>query len=357
MYASGRFGRVVGSSSAGASFLIGSNLLMDRSGYHFPQVATQVRAAIREAYDEPAIQEFLLELMARPGRVLAPQGPAKWPAFVLDTCQALGGEREQASKAATAVEFVVAAIDVIDDLIDDDWDGDLVQRARALNASLALSWLAQRCASHVSDGQTVEQTHRITNLIAQGSLASCAGQDLDLVFEAISDVSEERAHEMTRLKSGSLVAMACQVGAAVAVDDAATIEAVGVFGRHIGVISQLLNDLAGIEPDVSRQSSDLRRKKKTLPVAYSLRCAREEGVADILEWYQESTLWSRRGEERIAATIHDLGALHFTWVVAETHRQEALTALRTLGKITGRSEVMRLRSLVPALRMRARHRE
>ncbi len=329
---------------------------MTRDRYHFPQVATRVRAAIREAYDEPAIQELLLGLMARPGRVLTPQGPAKWPAFVLDTCQALGGEREQALSAATTVEFAVAAIDVIDDLIDDDWDGDLAQRARALNASLALSWLAQRCASHLSDGQSLEQAHRITNLIAQGSLASCAGQDLDLVLEAMSDVSEERAHEMTWLKSGSLVAMACQAGAAVAVDDAATIEAVGVFGRHVGAIAQLLNDVAGIEPDVFRQSSDLRRKKKTLPIAYSLRCAREEGMADILEWYQESTLWSRHGEECIAATIHDLGALHFTWVVAEIHRQEALTVLRTLGKKTGRSEVMRLRRLVPALRMRVRHR-
>ncbi len=75
---------------------------------------------------------------------------------------------------------------------------------------------------------------------------------------------------MTRRKAGSLAAMACQVGAAVAVDDPAILELVGDFGRHVGVVAQLLNDLAGVDPDSASRGSDLRRGKKTLPIAYAL---------------------------------------------------------------------------------------
>lgn len=321
----------------------------------YPQVAAYVRKTIRAPYGKSAACELHLQLMARPGRVLAPPGPAKWPAFVLDTCLALGGDAQEcAISAVAATEFAVAALDVVDDLIDDDWDDDLLPRSRALNASLTLGWLAHRCASRLVEQQGTERTHRITALIAQGSLTSCAGQDLDLMPEATTAVDEERAHEMTRLESGSLVAMACQVGAAVAVDDSAVIAAVGVFVRHVGVIAQLLNDLTGVDRDTSQYSSDLRRKKKTLPVAFSLRCAQQERPIKVLNWYQESGLSSQDNGAPLAATIRDLGALHYTWVVAEAHRQEAMIALQTLGSMTGRREVRRLRRVVPALRIRAR---
>src|SRR6185436_14296572 len=105
----------------------------------------------------------------------------------------------------------------------------------------------------------------IGRLIAEGSTACCDGQDLDLLFEDTNDVSEDEAHEMTRRKSGSLVAMACRVGAAVATDDVAVVEAAGEFGTHFGLVAQLRNDLADVSTDPTRRKGDLRHHKKTLP--------------------------------------------------------------------------------------------
>jgi hypothetical protein len=43
---------------------------------YFPQVAAYARTAIDQAYETAAFHELLLELMARPGRVLS-RGPAQ----------------------------------------------------------------------------------------------------------------------------------------------------------------------------------------------------------------------------------------------------------------------------------------
>ena len=313
----------------------------------YPQVAARVRDTIAQSSDQAASREILGRLMARPGRMLAPEGRAKWPAFVLDTCQALGGDPGEAIGAAAAVEFVAAVADIVDDLVDDEWDEAVIPWGRALNTGVALPWLAQRCVDDSAGRLGAERARHIGALVARGYLAACAGEDLDLLLEDTPVVSEELAHEMTQRKAGSLVAMACQVGAAIVTDQPDVLDAVGRFGGHVGVVAQLLNDLAGVDPGTPARGSDIRRRKKTLPIAYALRCAREEALTPALA-VAEAT----EDEERIARAVRDLGGLHYTWVVADTHRREALAVVETLVQLTGREAVRGLRRLVPAVRSR-----
>lgn len=234
---------------------------------HVPdRTVSLIHARIAACPGEAAFRSLLLALMSQPGRVLADPGRAKWPAFVTLTCAALGGEPCAAAHAAAAVEFAVAAIDVADDVVDGDQSSDTLSGNRAVNASLALSWLAQRCATSLVDILGADRAERIGRLLAEGSLGSCAGQDFDLALEGCSNPGEVRSLAMTSGKSGSLVSMACQVGAAIATEDRAILDLVGRFGTHVGVVAQLLNDLVDVDPLVVR-GNDLRRHKRTLPIA------------------------------------------------------------------------------------------
>jgi geranylgeranyl pyrophosphate synthase len=184
-------------------------------------VAEHVGGAIEASPGTASFRLLLRQLMQRPGRILTPGGSAKWPRFVLETCAALSGVEEHALPGAAAVEFIVAAIDVTDDLVDDDWASQPYRRERALNAALALQLLGQLCAASLATGLGPDRAFLIGRVIIRNGLASCAGQDLDIELEETCDVSEELAHDMTRGKSGSLVAMACQVGAMIATQDPA----------------------------------------------------------------------------------------------------------------------------------------
>lgn len=307
-----------------------------------------VRLALRELDTEPALQAFLLDFLQKPGRLLGPTDP-QWPKFVLETCSALGGDSAAAAWAAAAVEFAVTAIDVADDLADGDLVGDREATIRAPSAALALGWLAQHCCARTAEAIGFQRAHRLSLLLATGSLASCAGQDRDMLMEAQADVSEESAAKTSWRKSGALAAMACTVGAACSTDSMDLITAAGRFGSHAGMVAQLVNDIDGILKAERGGSADIFRRKKTLPVAYALTCAREESIGNLTDWYGDSTSQDATTHREVAQTIRDLGSLHYTWAVAEIHSKQAMDAVRELSALTGSNQAFTLRRLVPSL--------
>jgi geranylgeranyl diphosphate synthase, type I len=310
-----------------------------------------VEQAVAEAAVPHSYRALLLGLLAERGHILAPGGRPRWPPFVVDTCRVLGGDRAAAAEAAGAVELVATAADILDDLVDGELTVGL-GGPRALNATQALVCLALGRALGVGARAGRERGVLVARALASGALAAQGGEDLDLSLESDAAVTEEAALEMTGRKSGNLVGMACQVGAVLATDDPTVLELVHTFGYCAGVVAQLLNDLLGVDVDPRLRGSDIRRRKKTLPVAYLLRCAREEGLDWVLEYYQRDDAPTLADEQRIATMIHDLGGLHYTWVVADTWRHEAIDALGRLAAHTGREDVMRLRRLLPSTRAR-----
>jgi geranylgeranyl pyrophosphate synthase len=312
------------------------------------RVADVVRDAIQYTIDADMLRDLLLRLMTRPGRILFSR-KAKWPAFVLDVADILGGARESAIGAAAAVEFAIAAADVIDDLVDDDWGKEPDSWERALNASWALTWLAQWCALDLANRLGPTTATAIARCMADGCAAATVGEDLDLLLAHVSDTSEEQALEMTRRKAGALVAMACEVGAVVAGEGETMRATIRKFGEHVGVVAQILNDIAGVA-DEGSFSTDLRLGKKTLPIAYALRCAREEGIPVLLTWAAQPQATSEQDLQRVRSAIWDVGGVHYAWVVADAHRREALAVMNALVRSTGRAELRRLHRLVPTTR-------
>ena len=316
---------------------------------HERTVQTTVRDAISAALIPPQQRAALLSLLTAPGQVLAPRWHPRWSAFVLESCAALGGDVDAAVPVAGAMELVASAADVLDDVLDDDLVASL-QARRALNATVTLVWLALRMVLDVNWRAGVDHGRVVAGILIQGAVASHGGEDLDLLLESDPDADELLSLQMTARKSGNLVGMACHAGAALATHDSAALRLVQVFGYRVGVVAQLLNDMAGVDVDPDKRGSDIRWKKKTLPVTYMLRCAREEGLQRVLDLYMRDEPLNPADEQEVAELIHDLGGLHYTWVVADAWRREALAGLRKLAEHTGCELVMRLRRLVPSVR-------
>lgn len=307
------------------------------------QVATVVEAALQSPALTDEMRVFLREVLTKPGRVLSGAAPAIWPKSVLAVAAALGGDTASAVVAAAAVEFAVTAIDVADELIDNEWQGDARSRARATNASAALAFMAQQCAADTAPLLGAERAALLSRLLAAGSLACCAGQDLDILLER-TEATDEQAHEMTVQKSGSLVAMAFRVGASVATDEPAILEAAGTLGKHIGTVAQLMNDLMDVGSNAALRKGDVREGKRTLPIAFAIRSALENGLDDMRSQLAGEAAYD---EDALLERMHDLGAQQYTWTVAEAHRQEALKAVRGLADVSARPSVARLRTLIP----------
>jgi geranylgeranyl diphosphate synthase type I len=110
--------------------------------------------------------------------------------------------------------------------------------------------------------------------LAETTRRLIAGQALDLQFERRAGVSLEECRRMSADKTASLLACACSIGAVAAQAPDALVSALTAFGAEMGLAFQLADDLLGIwgSPETTGKPvlSDLRRRKKTLPVVAAL---------------------------------------------------------------------------------------
>ena len=255
--------------------------------------------------------------------------------LTLLAARAAGGDERCAIPGAVAVEMVHNFSLVHDDLMDRDatrrhrptvwavW-GD----AMALLVGDAMLTLAHAVLLDTGTPRSITATR----IIGTATQELIRGQAADIDFERRDDVSLAECTEMAMGKTAALLAAAAAIGGVLAGADPDTTAALERFGRDVGIAFQLVDDLLGIwgDPEVTGKPvfSDLRARKKTLPVTWAVESGRAEGRA-LAEWL------ARPGEpgqdERAAAAglVEASGARR--WARAEARRRitSATAALET----------------------------
>jgi geranylgeranyl diphosphate synthase type I len=211
------------------------------------------------------------------GRPIAAGGKALRIALAVLSAKAAGADAHEGATAAAAVELVHAFSLLHDDIM----DGDTTRRHRpaawtvfgpsaAILAGDALLTLAAEIL--LEDGG--RGGVRAALCLTTATRHLIAGQARDLEFEERANVSLEECRAMSADKTGALLACACSIGALAVDAPEPLVAALAGFGADIGLAFQLADDLLGIWGSPERTgkpvSSDLRARKKTLPVVAAL---------------------------------------------------------------------------------------
>jgi geranylgeranyl diphosphate synthase, type I len=247
--------------------------------------------AMQAAVDRlsPDIREvaaYHLGLRGRDGRPPgAPGGAGKAlrPALTLLSARAVGAAPEQAAPAAVAVELVHNFSLLHDDIM----DGDTERRHRPT------AWTVYGVGAAILAGDALLALAQ--DLLLEGPPSSAwasrclsaaverliAGQAADLAFERRDVVSVTECLDMACGKTAALMACAASIGALYVGGPAATVKSLASFGAHAGLAFQLTDDLLGIwgAPEVTGKPvrSDLRARKKSLPVVAALASGTQAG--------------------------------------------------------------------------------
>lgn len=189
-----------------------------------------------------------------------------------------------ASSVAIAIECFICALDLLDDVEDNDQTPiiQILGMARVLNVSTALLALAQRSILSLSQlNVPPERVFQLLNILQEATLAATAGQQGDLLAEqrSVQDLTYEECIETAAGKAGSLMSLACQLGAVCAGADDHLCKQFAALGELLGIAQQLDNDChdlyhllqdyisaSGQTSPTKSGKTDLVRKKKTLPV-------------------------------------------------------------------------------------------
>lgn len=141
--------------------------------------------------------------------------------------------------------------------------------------------------------QLISQTHtdilsKVLKLFNQTALEVCEGQQLDMNFEKLSDVSIDQYLEMIRLKTAVLIAASLAMGGITAHAATDDIENLYQFGLNIGIAFQLQDDYLDIfaenEQFGKTIGGDIVANKKTFLIISALQHADSDTRKDLKNW-------------------------------------------------------------------------
>lgn len=181
-------------------------------------------------------------------------------------------------KAMTIIELIILASDIMDDMQDKDAhkDAPWSKLNDAFNFNIVVGILLI-CLKEIDGIGKKEDTDWIKQHTQQLILQSISGQQIDLKNELIS---ESDYLYMCHMKSGSLIALACLLGAGNIHKQIH--KKIIDYANYLGVIFQIRNDVYDMENGFEKK--DLLNKKRTLPILYYLNTVDEEYTA-IQDYY------------------------------------------------------------------------
>jgi len=248
-----------------------------------------------------------------------------WPLLPLIVCEAISGHYEQALPAAAALQLLMAAGDVFDDIEDADSSESLSAKygsAVATNVATTLLILAERAIVRLK-GRGVENRVIVCVMDAVNSFytTACTGQHLDLSLASDKPVPEDIYLRAISLKSASQVECSCHVGALLANASQELIDTFTLFGHNLGMAAQITNDIQGVT-----QGSDILKRKMTLPVIYALDHTNGE-THNQLELAFGKPSESTLDNTQIKDLLFRTGAIHYATIKMELCKQRALDSL------------------------------
>ncbi len=293
--------------------------------FSFSQYAAQ-QALLRErlylllATLDPLLKSDVQQALADKGKLLYQPDkslslalpPGNWALLPLLIAQHGNPVIEDAvvSSIGVAIECFVCALDLLDDVEDED-QTPVLQKfgvARTLNVSTALLILAQQALlslrlQHIP----YDRVLLLLDTFQSSALQATAGQHRDLLAEQRSakDMTDEECIEIAAGKAGAIMRLACLVGAIVADADETLCTQFSEMGKLLGIAHQLDNDSHDLYYLLQAQTStgdaggsgtvtgsvksDLARGKKTLPVVLAAHRERilQENAVEADEYSEE----------------------------------------------------------------------
>jgi geranylgeranyl pyrophosphate synthase len=244
-------------------------------------------------------------------------------------CQAAGGQPEWADPVAAAWLLFYAAAHIMDSLEDQDppdaWWAEGGPPV-ALNAFTGLFFSATLALQELSGSAVPMRTARETaRQMLQSLMQMCSGQFADVTSPPCS---LEEYWRIAAAKSGTFFGLACRAGARLATSRRTRLDWYEQFGRDLGLVIQVLDDLGDLRDLMTPgRTADAQKLKRSLPAIY----IREVCTAPVQEHFEQLAAAAPENPDA-ARELGDLfeanGGVLYLLAELEMHRQGALQGLQ-----------------------------
>lgn len=262
------------------------------------------------------------------------------PVLTLMTCEAMGGDIDQALNAALGIElfhnFTLLHDDVMDradvrrgkPTVHSKWNDNV-----AILSGDAMLTMATQAISRV-DNDILRPMLTLFNTTA---IEIYEGQQYDMDFEQRDDVTVDEYIKMIRLKTSVLLGCACKAGAIIshAPDEAAS--AIYDMAVNMGLAFQLQDDYLDVWGDPAtfgkEIGGDILNNKKTFLLINAMNLARGNDAIELHQWLNDNTSRKKEKIQAVTAIYEKLGLKQLSRDTIAQYSQKAIDSLHTINNI------------------------
>jgi len=267
----------------------------------------------------------------------------------------LGGKQSNAIAAASAVEMIHNFTLVHDDIMDNDemrhgvptthkkFDMPLAILAGDVLYSKAYHTISSK--SKLSSNYTTQLVSKLSKTCVE----ICEGQVDDIKFAENKRIPSGKEYiKMVEKKTAVLFEVSCAMGAICAKRKQNDVKNLSTFGRNLGIVFQITDDLIGIIGDskITKKpvGNDVREGKKSLPIILAIKKAKGKNRKTIMHVFGNS----KASKQQINLAVNVIRSLGVEEEVRSMTLKYAQQAEKSLSTYTGtaKNEIISLLDFV-----------
>lgn len=269
------------------------------------------------------------------------------PVLCLMSSELFGGTFEDAIHAALGVEIFHNFTLLHDDMMDKaemrrgkpvvhvKWNENI-----ALLSGDAMSVIAYKyiCESKIN-------LKNILDVFSDTALKICEGQQYDMDFEEMLNVSESEYLKMINLKTAVLLAASLKIGAISADASEEDTQKIYDFGENLGMAFQLQDDLLDVygNPAVFGKNigGDIVANKKTYLLIKALELANTEQVEKLNQWIILKEFKPDEKIQAVRAIYDEIGIREYSENLMNEYFEKAFSIFDSIKVESTRKEILR----------------
>lgn len=302
----------------------------------------QIQSLINNYIDNQNFEGNPSELYAPISYIMSQGGKRMRPTLCLLACQLFDGSIDDCMVPAVAAEIFHNFTLVHDDIMDQaplrrgmetvyhKWNSDI--------ALLSGDTMLIKAFQYVLATKK-EYSYEVFAELCKVALEVCEGQQFDLNFETLDNVSLDAYLEMIRLKTAVLLGSVLKIGAIVANAEPKNQKAIYDFGINLGMAFQLQDDIFDCYGDVNvfgkMTGGDIADNKKTYLYLKALELASDDDRKILKQLF---SMPKGRDEDKIQAVLNIYDKYNVKNIVSDLMTQYYEKSLRKLEEIDADEE-------------------
>jgi len=260
--------------------------------------------------------------------VVKTKGKQLRPMFVMLSAKICGGVNVSTHRAASLVELLHTATLVHDDVVDEAHERRGFLSVYALWKTKASVLVGDYLLAKGLLLSLENKDFRVLELLSEAVRRMSEGELMQLEKSRLLNITEEDYFTIISNKTASLLASACAAGAYTASNNEKQVEQMRIFGENTGIAFQIKDDLFDYgTDDVGKPTgNDIREKKLTLPLIYTLRTASRE-TKRFLTYTIKNKHKDTESIKAVIEVVKKAGGIQYAVERMEQYKIKALEAL------------------------------